>query len=446
MIVPHDAYANNFLASIYFLEGNLEAALKYWNRVDKPKLSDLIYDPIPKLDPLLLDRAFQFSPGMIWTRDRYLNTQAELHSLNLFPYTFYDLQALPDGTFHLVWHDTERNNWRTVNLQSVASTLRGLPYQSVYPEFYNVNNKGLNWLSFLRWDKEKRRLDSEIDTPIARNPKLELRTYFDGRNENWDISHTLLTPGTSPAGFNLRRIVVGAGVHSIVNWKWQWNTDVEYSDRTFRTVIGIPPLAKPFFTNSGAIALRSSVYHPLIRLSERRFSLDASAMGEVGKFYVSPLGQYGRLEGSVKADWLPRAQGEDYGINTRLRAGRTFGLIPFDDLFMLGFDRDNDLWMRGHNGLRDGKKGNAPLGREFILSNSDISKVVFNDSIFLVKVGPFLDTGDIYDSSQFLGSPKWLTDTGLQTTVRLLGRFEFVLGYGKNLRSGDNTFYSTVSR
>jgi Flp pilus assembly protein TadD len=38
---PKDTYASNFLASIYFLEGNLEAALRYCNRVDNPKLSDL---------------------------------------------------------------------------------------------------------------------------------------------------------------------------------------------------------------------------------------------------------------------------------------------------------------------------------------------------------------------------------------------------------------------
>jgi len=32
-IQPDDAYASNFLASIYFQENNLEAALRYWNRV-----------------------------------------------------------------------------------------------------------------------------------------------------------------------------------------------------------------------------------------------------------------------------------------------------------------------------------------------------------------------------------------------------------------------------
>jgi len=32
-----DDYANDFLATIYFLQGNLEAAVKYWNRVSHPK-------------------------------------------------------------------------------------------------------------------------------------------------------------------------------------------------------------------------------------------------------------------------------------------------------------------------------------------------------------------------------------------------------------------------
>ena len=37
-LAPRDDYTNNFLATIYFLEGNLDAALKYWNRSGKPLL------------------------------------------------------------------------------------------------------------------------------------------------------------------------------------------------------------------------------------------------------------------------------------------------------------------------------------------------------------------------------------------------------------------------
>jgi hypothetical protein len=94
----------------------------------------------------------------------------------------------------------------------------------------------------------------------------------------------------------------------------------------------------------------------------------------------------------------------------------------------------------------NGQKGNAPLGRNFILSNSDFDKVAFHDALLELRLGPFLDTGNIYDPSAYFGSPKWLVDSGVQATVRALGSFEVVLGYGRDLRSGNNTFYSTVSR
>ncbi|MES2219798.1 MAG: hypothetical protein V4587_02395 [Acidobacteriota bacterium] len=443
---PKDTYASNFLASIYFLEGNLEAALKYWNRVGKPELSDLTYDPQPQLDPLILDRAFKFSPGAVWTRHQYLTTDAELQMLDLFPHTFYELQARRDGAFKLVWHAGQQPSWRDMRWEDAVSMLRGLPYLSVYPEFYNLNNKGLNWRSLVRWDDNKRWLGSDVGWPLEENPKYHVRAYFVGRNENWNISNTL-TPGTpSVAELNMRRAVAGAEVTAVEDGLWGWNVAGEYSYRDFRSLQGIPAGADEFFVDSSGMDLRASAHRSLIRFPERRFSLEGSASGEAGKFFTNPLGRYGRLQGSLDANWFPRAQGDDYQTSTRLRAGKTFGQVPFDDLFMLGFDRDNDLWMRGHNGLIDGKKGNAPLGRNYILSNSDVEKVVFHDAFVQVQVGPYLDTGNIYDPSQYFGSPKWLTDTGLQARVKLLGNFSFVLGYGKNLRSGANTFYSTVSR
>lgn len=445
-IDPHDRYADDFLASIYFLHGNLEAALKYWNRTGKPALGDLTYDPSPRIDPLILDRIFAFSPGNVWLRSRYLDSQAELASLDLFPNIFYDLQAQPDGTFQLVVHAAPRSTWREAKIQNLISALRGLPYQSVYPEFYNLNGKALNWRSFVRWDPQKRMLLSELAAPLEHNPGKRVRIYFDGRNENWNITRTLRPIAPAPAGLNLQRGVLGAGVQSIVNWRWQWNANAEYSYRDFRTLVGIPPAASPFFTRASGLAVRSGVHRSLIRNPERRFTFDGGATGELGRFFARPLGKYGRVEGSAEANWFPQATGEDYSTRTRLRAGRTFGQIPFDDLFMLGFDRDNPLWMRGHNGLVDGKKGNAPLGTSFILSNSQVDKIAYQDGIFLLKLGPFVDTGDIYDRSAFFGSPKWLTDTGVQATVRVLGSFEVILGYGKDLRSGANTFYSTVSR
>ena len=169
-IHPQDDYANDFLASIYFLQDNLEAALKYWNRAGKPKLSDLAFDPQPKLSPLLLDRAFAFSRGSTWSRDQFLTTNAQLESLELFPLMRFDLEAQPDGSFDLKFHGSERSGLGATKWEGLLSLLRGLPYQSVYPEFYDLGGKGLNWRSMVRWDDEKRRASTEIAAPLGENP------------------------------------------------------------------------------------------------------------------------------------------------------------------------------------------------------------------------------------------------------------------------------------
>ena len=124
----------------------------------------------------------------------------------------------------------------------------------------------------------------------------------------------------------------------------------------------------------------------------------------------------------------------------KVRAGWTFGQSPFDELFMLGVERDNDLWLRAHVGTRDGRKGNAPMGRSYFLSNWEFDKNVYRNSFISLRLGPLLDIGKITDFSVGLGSRKWLWDLGAQAKVRVLGQ-SVAFSYGKDLRSGNNAFY-----
>ena len=443
---PGDDYANNFLASIYYLEGNLEGALKYWNRAARPRLTDLAMEPQAKLNPLLLDRAFRFSPGAVWTREQFLFTDAQLAALDLFPQRHFDLEAQPDGSFDLRVRAPISGAWNFKSPESWLSLFRGLPYETVEPEFFNLNHSGLNWVSSLRWNDQMRRVQSEISAPLAGNPALRLRAYVDARDENWNISGTLFPAAPAPAFVNLEKIAAGAEFREVAGPRWQWSAGAEYSYRRFRDILGIPAQATAFFTDGSSLALRGGVERWLLRRPERRFTLDSSADAEVGTFFENPLGRYARFRGALTADWLPQARGGDYEFQSSLRGGGTLGGVPFDELYMLGFDRDNDLWLRGHPDLRGGQKGNAPLGRNYILINSEFDKIVYNGGLFTVKVGPLLDSGRIYDSSGYFGSREWQWDTGAQTKIRVLGSFQFVLGYGRDIRSGGNSFFTTVTR
>ena len=443
---PKDEYANNFLASIYFQEGSLEAAVKFWNRAGKPKLEDLTFEPALKLRPLVVDRAFAFARGGEWQREQFLTTQARLRALDLYPGMFLELRAHDDGSFDLGFHAAERNGWGSSKWEGLVSLLRDTPYRAVDPEFYNLGRAGMNWVSTYRWDDEKRCVFTEVAAPVFQNPAVRFRIYFDGRNENWNITNTFTPVTPSFTRLNLEKAAAGAEMRFIESGRWEWSAGAEYNYREFRNVIGIPPAATPFFTNGSSIALRSSVRRWLVRFPERRFTLNSSGSGEFGTFFRDPLGRYGRLEGTLAARWLPRARGEDYETQLSLRGGRTIGDVPFDELFTLGFDRDTPLWLRGHPGLQDGQKGNAPLGRNYVLVNAETDKIIYRNGIFTVKVGPFVDTGKTYDPSGYFGSPKWLWDTGAQTKIRVLGGVQVVLGYGRDLRSGKNSFFTTVTK
>jgi hypothetical protein len=101
--------------------------------------------------------------------------------------------------------------------------------------------------------------------------------------------------------------------------------------------------------------------------------------------------------------------------------------------------------MRAHIGTRDGRKGSAPLGRNYFLAAWETDKNVYGNGIVALKMGPFLDTGQITDPSATLGSHKWLWDTGAQIKLRVFGT-GVAFSYGKDLRSGNNSFYVTMLR
>src|SRR5437867_1466256 len=95
-LAPSDSYANDFLGSVYFLQENLDAALKYWNRAGKPQIAEIRTEPTPQLNPVLLDRAFAFSPASTLQVADLRTSEARIDALGIFPRYHFDLQARED--------------------------------------------------------------------------------------------------------------------------------------------------------------------------------------------------------------------------------------------------------------------------------------------------------------------------------------------------------------
>jgi len=183
--------------------------------------------------------------------------------------------------------------------------------------------------------------------------------------------------------------------------------------------------------------------YELLRVPEHRIVVSSSLGLETGRVWSRPARSFARLQGEVQSRWLPRARDDDYETQWRLRAGRTFGQLPFDELFMLGLERDNDLPLRAHIGTRAGRKGSAPLGSNYVLSNLETDKNIYSNGLVKVKLGPFVDIGKI-SGVRALGTNSWLVDVGVQAKVSVLG-VGIAFSYGRDLRAGHNAFYSAVA-
>jgi tetratricopeptide (TPR) repeat protein len=444
---PRDSYSREFLATIYFLEGNLEAALRHWNLVDKPRLRSVAYVPSLKLKESLRDRAVAFNAPQVLTAYALLTTQARLDNLGVFSSRRIELTPTDSGNYDATLHLAERNGWGDSRVEGIVSLFSGLPYSTVYPEFYNLGRDAMNLTSLARWDSEKRRISLSLSMPIYGDPGLRLRFYADARNENWNLSQTFLGVGAPLTDLNMRRAAAGVEVHAVMNGRTSWSAGAEIANRNFRNLSGLTlPAEHTFFTNANSVAGWLGIQQTLLFAPDRRFTLDSSAEARAGREFADSLGPFATLRGSLRADWLPRARGDDYETQARIRAGAIAGKATLDELFELGIERDNDLWLRGHAGTLDGRKGAAPLGRRFFLANLEIDKNLYQNGFFTVKLGPFLDSGAVADSSGLFGSRRWLWDGGAQCKVRLLGSLTVVLSYGRDLRGGRNVFYGTVLR
>ena len=106
-------------------------------------------------------------------------------------------------------------------------------------------------------------------------------------------------------------------------------------------------------------------------------------------------------------------------------------------------ERDTDLWLRGHVGTRDGRKGSSPLAGSYFLANSDFYRRIYSNGLITIKAGPLLDIARANALASAPAAKHWYFDAGAQAKLTVLGT-SVVLTWGHDLRSGNNAFYGTA--
>jgi tetratricopeptide (TPR) repeat protein len=440
---PADQYANDFAGTVYYLMGNLPAALHYWNRIGKPYLVSQNVQGQFRVSRLLLERAFTFSPAALLKASQLATSSVRLHALGIFPEWKIDLNARPDGKFSADFHGIERDRFGVTPLQAAVSVFSGLPYQTIYPSYYNMGRSAMNLQSLLRWDDQKRRAWAALSAPLHDLPARRWQIDADVRDENWALRRSFTGPAPVLGSLNLEWQRAGASVTSLTSGRFQWSLGAELSHRIYRNVVEGSALTPQIVLPGYGLEYKMAAEGKPIDLPQRRFYVSMGARSETGKLWSRPPHLFEKLQGSVLAHWFPRAQTNTWEVSQRLRGGGLLGAYPFDQLFLLGVERDTNLWLRGDRGSRDGRKGSSPLGDRYLLTNSDLYRHLYGNGLIDIQAGPLFDIGRMGAPTTGLSTSQWLFDTGIEAKLTVLGT-PVILTWGHDLRSGNNLFFGTA--
>jgi tetratricopeptide (TPR) repeat protein len=442
---PRDEYGNEFAGTVYLLLGNLDAALKYWNRIHRPEIASLQIDPRLRVQRLLLERAFVFSPQAVMRRPALLSSEARLDAMGIFPAYSIRLDARPDGKFDAQFHAIERNGFGDGWLQSLVSMFSGLPYETVYPSYFNIRRSATNFDSLLRWDAQKRRVSLSLAGPMRYLPQWRWQIAADGRDENWAIRNSFTGSAPVLGSFKLKREVASATVTSISSGRLQWASGIELSHRDYTNLVSGSALRSELVSNGFEAKHLANMNARLLDVPEHRLTVNATASSEFARLWSSPARVFEKAQGGAAFRWLPLAEGDKYEFSERVRGGGIAGSPPIDELWMIGVERDNDLWLRGHLGTRDARKGSSPLADRYFLANTDFYRSVWGNGLINVKAGPLLDIARAAGPTSNLAPQQWLFDAGAEVKLSVLGT-SVILTYGRDLRNGNNAFYGSVAQ
>ena len=440
---PADNYANNFAGTVYYLMGNLPAALKYWNRIGKPQIHSLNLDPSLQVRPLILGRAFAFSPAARMTLQQFQTTRARLDGLGIFPTYRVELSPRTNGSFDANFHALERDGFGSSRWAAAVSMLSGLPYETIYPAYYNIAHSAMNFTSLLRWDDQKRRLWVSLSAPLQELPQRRWRVTFDARDENWAIRRSFT--GTAPVlgSLNLQKQAATFSLTDYVSGRIRWSTGAQISHRSYRNVQDGAALTPNIVLPGMELKYLLSIAGKPMDMPQRRLTLTTSVHSQTARIWSTPSHVFEKLQGKALLRWFPSPDSNRWEVRQEVRGGGMVGAAPFDELFMLGVDRDNSLWLRGDLGTRDGRKGSAPLGTRYLLANSDVYRRIYGNGLINIQAGPLFDVGRMGAPNASLSTRRWLFDTGMEARITVLGT-RIILIWGHDLRTGHNAFFGTA--
>lgn len=438
---PNNNYASDLLATIDMSEGEVQSALRSWNRSGRPLINDILHNYYLRFGSWVVRDAVAFHPSGVLSYSQWKTTESRLFETNNFTNVGLEIEPtqVPDQ-YNAVVRTTTKSN----SLSNIAfDLLKASPIETSFFDIWNIGNSGINFNSDYRWQTGLRRADAQFKIPIPAPELLYLEAGGTWRFERWDLT-TILPQYKSEALFDYKSIGPRIHVKTIPHYRLELGAGFEYRNRNPK---GTLPQLFVDEHKMGILTADASV-RIIDRRYQNRLHLEGfgSSRAIIGDTQFS--GGTAQLDNRVTLSKDTRTY-----LDWTVKGGNSWGNLPVEEYFMLGLDTYPQNPLRGHRVQDHGHYGTGPMGTDFVLVNNDIERRLatipffntFNIPYVTVKWQAFFDGAKTWDKNHIFDEGKLLLDVGggvrFETPTHALN-----LTYGRSLRDGQNVFFVYYER
>jgi Tfp pilus assembly protein PilF len=451
-ISPRDEYGLVLAGTINFLMDSKMEGLRYWNRLNRPHLTELRIQGTDSKNRRRIAEEVHLVPGDLLSAHEIEAARWRLRQhRHVRGVQFQPLPgAEPDQYALQVDADTRRGVGS--RMEFLFNSLSNIGFQTWRFTWWDIAGAGVTSDTLWRWRTDARRIQSRFDIPRPAHLPFYAGAFYDWRDESWYFSENPLQPESD---FRLR--THEAGVRVVVPLRVpQLSLTASALTRTRRFDLhgatdggdeDSPPLdtarRASWFQLDPVLQLRAKEPQSAAGIESRiRAGL---GIGRARDPVSQRLSRFS-VSWENRIDWSSRSKLQKT-LLLGLHAGHLSEPGLAEDHFVLGIGPDADFWLRAHPFLRDGKPGQTPLAGEFLLGNLTVASDI--KSWKWVKVGAlaFVDIAQVPRPYPGQTIPRVLADVGIGIELGspIVASRRFTVVWGHDARTGRNVFYLAAS-
>lgn len=419
---PRNSYARSFLAILSYLQDRRLEALHHWNLLGEPQIAQIEVAASEDAAPKLVESLFRFNEGEVLDSSQLLQAYWVQSRFRLGPRFGWQLDPQPGERWNLRVDLPPGND----SFSNKTGFLIENSSRAVFNREIGLglrDRRGRRLAGGVRWDAPRKRGGASAWFPFLSSSSDLLRLGFDLRDEEW--SHT-----DSGTEYGYRTEKVFGAYEWLLSERRSLAVHGGYQRQEFR--FGGEGAALPQSPNLLAAGLEWNQLWGLDAGENARLSW----MARFDTF--SPFTGGGesshRMTSGLGIDWMLARKSE-----TRLRFSLQGGIsgrdLPLDHYFLFGIGPDARLSLKAHPELRDGRRGNSPMGRDFVLLGAELGRRLWRWGVLEVVGFVFSDTAFISGRPFLPGEGEWFQDVGVGLRLRVLGQEVLNVFLGLDTRS-----------